>query len=151
MASTTQECWGCGINIPLNKDEPYCTVKCEREDHELSLEMRACCSGCYDYESEEHDKEMKAAKIIFDALVAWKKLRDAVPECPECFRKLNPKKQYKGFCDKYCYKFYRTPSYGNDCGYEDHFVSCCVCGSNCSGGSYEQFRICSRKCLNYES
>ncbi len=34
---------------------------------------------------------------------------------------------------------------------DDDFIECCVCGKDCSGGSYESMRICSRKCLVYEA
>jgi hypothetical protein len=31
--------------------------------------------------------------------------------------------------------------------YEERFIPCCVCGSNCEGGDYERYGICSRYCL----
>lgn len=43
-----------------------------------------------------------------------------------------------------CYECGEFGCYG-DC--EEPYISCCVCGDNCYGGDYTNYRFCSRSCM----
>ena len=143
----TQDCWGCGKEIPYNKEQPYCTVQCAIEDDERDREARACCTGCCEYHQEfAQENESTDEDLDYEYPEEEDEEEKLKTEyCEECCKYYKPEQNYKGYCSKSCYKWSRVPDQDNTYSEYDSTCDNCGCGYDRSDTPYPGY--CGRRCM----